>query len=202
MSCIMLNNEMKQEDNELNFPETNEDSEKHQISNHTRLNHNELQNTNIYCLELKNGYYYVGKSHDIESRFITHMEGNACSWTCIHKPLRIIQVLKNVNPFEEDRMVKQYMGLYGIDKVRGGTYVREILSRDEIYFIQREIWSAYGRCIRCGRDNHFASGCHANTDIYDSTIDDWESICDTCDRNGHRSSQCRAKTKKDGTPLI
>jgi hypothetical protein len=157
--------------------------------------------TNIYCLELEEGYYYIGKSHDIDTRYLAHLDGGATAWTTLHKPIKIIHILENVNPFEEDRMVKQYMGLYGIDKVRGGTYIHENLSTDERYFIQREIWSAQGRCMRCGRDNHLAKSCHAYTDIYDVVLHDPDSVCKTCDRQGHKTSQCYAKTKQDGSSL-
>jgi len=157
--------------------------------------------TNIYCLELEDGYYYVGKSHDVASRYLAHVEGEGCTWTRIHKPIKIVEILEGVNTFEEDRMVKQYMGLYGVDKVRGGAYIHENLSLDEINFLNREIWSAQGRCIRCGRDNHLAKLCRAHFDIYNVLLYDPSIICDMCGRKGHKISHCYAKTKQDGTIL-
>lgn len=157
--------------------------------------------TNIYCLELEGGYYYIGKSHNVEARYYEHVDGDGGAWTSLHKPVKVVQILENVNPFEEDRMVKQYMGEHGINKVRGGTYIHENLSPYEIEFLQREIWSAQGRCIRCGRDNHLVRMCRATTDIYDVVLYDASMKCDTCSRIGHTSSQCYAKTKQDGTIL-
>jgi predicted GIY-YIG superfamily endonuclease len=157
--------------------------------------------TNVYVLQLEDGYYYIGKSHDVEARYYAHIDGDGCAWTVLHKPVKVAEILEKANPFEEDRMVKQYMGLYGIDKVRGGTYIHENLSIDEINFLQREIWSAQERCMRCGRDNHLAKTCRAQTNIYDVALYDPYIVCDICNRQGHKSSQCYAKTRQDGSLL-
>lgn len=162
---------------------------------------NKFTYTNVYCLELEDGYYYIGSSRNIESRFYEHLDGDGSMWTSLHKPIRIIEVLTNVNTFEEDRMVKQYMSVYGIDKVRGGTYISEKLSEEDISFIQKEIWSAQQRCIRCGRSNHLMRHCHAQTDVNGIVLYNPELICAVCDRAGHLKSQCKARTKQDGSTL-
>lgn len=70
--------------------------------------------TNIYILKLKNNKYYVGKSQDPERRFIEHLSGSGSAWTQLHHPIEIIEIIQNVDDFEEDKQVKKLMSLHGI----------------------------------------------------------------------------------------
>lgn len=47
-------------------------------------------------------------------------------------PNRIVDEIPFVDPFDLDKLVKQYMYYYGIDKVRGGTYDNEFLSDEQV----------------------------------------------------------------------
>ena len=51
------------------------------------------------------------------------------------------------------------MGKYGIDNVRGGSYVQLILPQEQREMLQREIWSAQNRCVNCGEEGHFILQC-------------------------------------------
>ena len=51
------------------------------------------------------------------------------------------------------------MNIYGIDKVRGGTYNKIELTKEEKDFLQRELWMAYDKCLRCGDDDHYIKQC-------------------------------------------
>ena len=115
--------------------------------------------TNIYILQLKHGKYYVGKSCNLYKRFCQHISGNGAYWTKYYKPIKIEKVIKNVNSFDEDRYVKEYMNNHGIDNVRGGSYLRMDLNVFEKHLIKKEIWGATDKCIRCGRDGHYISNC-------------------------------------------
>ncbi len=126
--------------------------------------------TNIYILRLEGGKYYVGKSRDIGKRVEQHCrEGGGSAWTHKYPPIGVEQILKGVSPFEEDRVVKEYMARYGIDNVRGGTYSSEHLNPDDKQHIQQEIWGATNRCLRCGRRGHFVRGCYATVSV-DGTV--------------------------------
>ena len=120
-------------------------------------------NTNIYILRLTGGNFYVGKSQDVCKRFQEHMKGKGSTWTKIYKPLSIETTIYNTTPFDEDKITKQYMLKYGIDRVRGGTYVREILTESQKNHIQAEIWSASNRCTKCGSIRHFAKNCRSKS---------------------------------------
>ena len=78
----------------------------------------------IYVLELENNRYYVGKTNYPEFRIDQHFESNACAWTTKYKPLnKDPLIIPNCVALDEDKYTKQYMDKYGIDNVRGGSFV-------------------------------------------------------------------------------
>jgi predicted GIY-YIG superfamily endonuclease len=148
--------------------------------------------TNIYILRLEGGRYYIGKSDDVLNRYQQHINGNGSVWTKLYKPVALEKTIENVSPFEEDKITKEYMSKYGIDKVRGGSYVEVELSNFHIEALKMEIWAAKDLCTQCGRAGHFVKNCYAKTDVSGNTIayeeeeeeeeeeDEWE--CEYCDR--------------------
>ena len=166
--------------------------------------------TNIYVLKLVNNKYYVGKSDNVEKRFEQHINGNGSSWTKLHKPLSIEKVIENANIFDEDNITKEYMSLYGIDNVRGGSYVTEILNDIQKYTLKKEIWSAKDLCTNCGRSGHFIKNCYAKKDIDGDEIYDNEEeieysyVCEKCDKEFENEKECakhsnNCKSKKKCT---
>jgi len=134
--------------------------------------------TKIYVLRLESGKWYVGKtSKDVKTRFKEHATGRGSAWTDLHKPVRIEKIIDNAGAFDEDKVTKEYMAKYGIDNVRGGSYVQPDLDEVQTYTVQKEIWAASDCCTNCGRHSHFVSRCYALTDvngarIYDSDSDE------------------------------
>ena len=159
----------------------------------------------IYTLQLEQGKYYVGKTNDIERRKQEHINGIASTWTKKYKPISVDQIIKNTSPFDEDKYVKEYMNKYGIDNVRGGTYVTEILDDISIYQLQKELWATNDCCTQCGRKGHFVKNCKATKDITGQDINKEEYIqiwvCDHCDKEYEDKNECAkheksCKTKK------
>jgi predicted GIY-YIG superfamily endonuclease len=128
--------------------------------------------TTIYILKLQGGKYYVGKSDNVLERIRDHTNGAGSAWTRKYKPIDVEKTIPNASPFAEDATVKEYMARYGIDNVRGGTYVTEHLSESEHHHLQQEIWAAKDCCKRCGRSGHFINTCHARTDVNGDEIDE------------------------------
>lgn len=120
----------------------------------------------VYVLRLENNKWYIGSTTDVATRFQEHKAGKGSVWTRIHKPVKIEKVFKNVSPFEEDKVTKEYMSVYGMGNVRGGSYCQEVLDDFQRESIQRELWMAEGACFVCGRKDHFSKACRA---IYDVT---------------------------------
>lgn len=166
--------------------------------------------TNIYIIRLKGGRYYVGKSDNVSKRYEQHLNGKGSSWTKDYPPITLEKIIENASPFEEDKITKEYMAKYGIDKVRGGSYVQKELSDFQIETLKLEIWAANNLCTQCGRSNHFAKNCYAKTDVFGNKIeygsdddsdgdigeseDDEEDDekCYRCGRQGHYKSECYA----------
>ena len=170
-----------------------------------------MSNTNIYVLRLEGGRYYVGKSDNVMTRYQQHIKGSGSAWTRKYKPVSLEKTIENVSSFEEDKVTKEYMSKYGIDKVRGGSYVEVELSEFHTDALKMEIWAAKDLCTQCGRPGHFVKDCHAKTDAsgnkieYEEDNDEWG--CEYCDRTfttafgcGVHEKSCKVKNKK--TPYV
>ena len=123
--------------------------------------------TNIYVLKLEEGFWYIGRTGNVERRLQQHKSGNASAWTRLHKPLRLEVVMEDMDMFDEDKYTKLYMAKYGIDKVRGGSYVTAVLNKHQIFLLQREIWGAQDVCFVCG-GAHFVRYCKIRESDSDS----------------------------------
>jgi len=165
--------------------------------------------TNIYVLRLEAGKYYIGKSDCVIKRYEQHMQGNGSAWTRKYKPVSLEKTIKNVSPFEEDKVTKEYMSKYGIENVRGGSYVEVELTEFHKDALNMEIWAAKDLCTQCGRRGHFVKDCHAKTDVSgnilefeESSEDEWG--CEYCDRTfttafgcGVHEKSCKEKFVKE-----
>ena len=116
--------------------------------------------TTIYILQLNNDKYYVGKTNkQLNDRYQEHLDGIGSFWTKKYKPLSIIKQIENSSPFDEDRYVKEYMSIYGIENVRGGSYNQEELNSETIKFLRNELRTSNNECYKCGSTSHFVNEC-------------------------------------------
>jgi hypothetical protein len=110
--------------------------------------------TAIYILQLEHSCWYIGRAtNDVQDKIDGHMKGRGSIWTKLHKPIQVHEIFYDMNPFDEDKCIKQYMVLYGMDNVRGGTYRLPILSSQQKTFLQQELWNAQDKCTDCGGDH-------------------------------------------------
>ena len=116
---------------------------------------------NIYILRLTQGKFYIGKTSNPTFRISSHfnLKGGAV-WTNKYKPLNVVKIIKNCDDFDEDKYTKMYMKRYGIDNVRGGSYVTENLMDSQKKLIHKEILCASNRCYGCGKTGHFINNCN------------------------------------------
>jgi predicted GIY-YIG superfamily endonuclease len=155
-----------------------------------------MSKTNVYVLRLVGGRYYVGKSDNVMQRYQQHLNGGGAAWTRKHKPLALDKTFENVSPFEEDKVTKEYMSKYGIDKVRGGSYVEVELSDFHMDALKMEIWGAKDLCTSCGRSGHFVADCRAKTDVSGNRIV-YESAPVTKSTSYKRQSYCESESESD-----
>jgi len=152
----------------------------------------------------------VGKSENVMKRYEEHMNGRGSAWTRKYAPVSLEKTIENASPFEEDKVTKEYMAKYGIENVRGGSYVEIELSEFHIEALKMEIWAAKGLCTQCGRPGHFVKDCYAKSDAsgnaieYDSSSDEsnnssedseLEWACDYCDRTFSTAFGCGVHEK-------
>ena len=139
----------------------------------------------IYILELEGGKYYVGKSHNLESRLHSHFSGRGAAWTKLHKPIR---VLETIDTADEDACTIDMMYKHGIENVRGGSYSTLVLDDISIQSATRAMVTKFELCYKCLRPGHYGSQCRR--------------YCTRCQRTSHYRDQCYASTTRYGASLV
>ena len=131
----------------------------------------------IYVIKLEKGKYYVGKTEKPSFRLEKHFNHSGSAWTKKYKPLSLLELKPDCDDYDEDKITIQYMSRYGIDNVRGGTFVKVKLDNSSIDIISKMINSSSDKCFICGKKGHFASKCNY---ISDEEETDEEEIYDIC----------------------
>lgn len=147
----------------------------------------------IYIIALEQGKYYVGKTNDVDYRLRNHGNGNGSAWTKKYKPIEVIELVPDCNDFDEDKYTLMYMDKYGIDNVRGGSYVTIRLNTETHKQLEKILCSTKNKCLRCGKDGHYIKNCP------DKKIKN-KIICKRCGRD-HNADDCYATTHKNGDKL-
>ena len=145
----------------------------------------------LYVLRLKDDHYYVGTTKDLSSRFDDHWAGSGSAWTKKYPPIEVVSLIRDQTNLNEDNKVKELMSIYGISKVRGGSYSQCKLSKEQEEFILREIRHANNQCLNCGSNDHWVKNCPSKI----------TSGCSRCGRDTHDANKCYAKTHLNGKPL-
>jgi hypothetical protein len=113
----------------------------------------------LYVLKLEDGYWYVGTTDNLANRIKLHKEKKACKWTTKHAMIEVTEASPCTSDLLEDFRTKELMQLYGIDKVRGGTYCRVKLNKSDLKVLTKELRMANGQCLKCGNAGHFIAEC-------------------------------------------
>ncbi len=155
------------------------------------------QNCTIYILSLKEGKYYVGKSHsgDVQKRVKDHMEGRGAAWTRKYPVIKLLKVIRNCSEFDEDKETLRMMSEHGWEDVRGGQFCQVKLPVHLVKQIEASIRSATDKCMLCGGDGHFVSTCP----LANITCSKTEAkLCTRCGRNNHWIDTCFATINLQG----
>jgi predicted GIY-YIG superfamily endonuclease len=89
-------------------------------------------------LRLEENHYFIDKSNNVENRLRDHLKGIVCGMTKRYKPLAIT-VIPNCHDSELDLYIKKYMAKYGINKVRGGLYMKNKFEENELKKLKAEL---------------------------------------------------------------
>jgi hypothetical protein len=144
----------------------------------------------IYILELENNKYYVGKTTNPGFRLEQHFNNSGSQWTKKYKPIKILEILSNCDDYDEDKYTKMYMDKFGINNVRGGSYVQIKLNKVTITSLEKMNRGTTDKCFLCGKKGHFVKDCKEKCN--DEHI--W--ICDYCDKEFINENKCQSQENK------
>ena len=78
----------------------------------------------VYVLKLVDDCWYIGITMDLNKRLAQHWTGQAAKWTKLHTPLAVEKIVYPADRAQEDETTQEYMKLYGVEKVKGGSWCK------------------------------------------------------------------------------
>jgi hypothetical protein len=153
----------------------------------------------IYVLQLEQGKYYIGKTNNPQFRLESHFNSNGSEWTKLYKPIKVIAINPNCDDYDEDKITRQYMDKYGINNVRGGSFVSVKLEKSTIDLLKQMSNGTNNKCFICGKRDHFAKNCQENNYWETESDEEYEEIliwyCEYCGKEFTEEYKCEYHEK-------
>lgn len=108
---------------------------------------------NIYVLKCENNTYFIGKTNNKQIFKFKNFNALYYDFTIKNKPLYLYKIIENCDIFDLDKIVKKFMNKYGIDYVRGGSYLDIELSHYQKNQLKAELYTIQNKCYLCGEDH-------------------------------------------------
>lgn len=115
----------------------------------------------LYVLQLEDNKWYIGKTSDVAARVRQHTAGSGSAWTKMYKPVAVKETRRLKDVYDETNTTKEYMKKYGIDNVRGGSFVQPVLGDDVERVLKQELRGDSDVCFTCGLKGHFTGRCRS-----------------------------------------
>ena len=144
----------------------------------------------IYALKLEQGKYYIGKTNSPQFRLENHFHSNGSEWTKIYKPLKLLELHSNCDDYDEDKLTRRYMDKYGINNVRGGSFVSIQLEPHVMETLKQMSLGTSNKCFVCGKGGHFMKDCEETAD---EEYEVW--VCESCGEEFMERHQCEYHEK-------
>ena len=151
----------------------------------------------IYALQLQQGKYYIGKTNNPQFRLESHFNSTGSEWTKIYKPLKVLELIPNCDEYDEDKYTRIYMDKYGINNVRGGSFVSVKLEKHTLDALKQMSNGTNNKCFVCGKGGHFAKDCEENECWETDSEDEYEGVwvCEYCGKEFMEQQKCEYHEK-------
>lgn len=143
--------------------------------------------TYVYVVDLEKGCKYVGVTFNPDIRMQEHINGQGSAWTRLHPPasdkfFKLVEFDEyEMALLEENRLTMELMLRHGVERVRGGIYVKAKLSAGQEDMIACVLRQARRQCVNCGEKGHYMAYCMSEKIL----------LCSRCGQDGHRSTKCK-----------
>ena len=150
----------------------------------------------IYVLKLQYNKYYIGKTNNPRFRLEQHLNFSGCVWTKKYHPIKLIELVLEESNYSEENKTLEYMKIYGIHNVRGGSFCSLKLSNSDIITLEKMINTSTNKCFNCGKSGHYSNACNFIKTFYPEKRYKNNNVCYRCGRNNHYANNCYATTMR------